>query len=91
VLRRRDLGQASGSEVVHTVLAGETLTAIVGAYGSTLEAVAERNAFNPLALQVGEQLLIPVNLVTDAEGPAPIASSEGAASLAVTPSTSPQH
>jgi hypothetical protein len=91
VLRRRDLGQASGSEVVHTVLAGETLTAIVGAYGSTLEAVAERNAFNPLALQVGEQLLIPVNLVTGTEGPAPIASSEGAASLAVTPSTSPQH
>ena len=91
VLRRRDLGQVSGSEVVHTVLAGETLPAIVGAYGSTLEAVAERNEFNPLALQVGEQLLIPVNLVTGAEGPAPTASSEGTASLAMTQSTSPDH
>ena len=92
VLRRRDLGQASGTEVMHTVLAGETLPGIVGAYGSTLEAVAERNKFNPLALHVGEQLLIPVNLLlAGVEDSAPSASSEGVASLALTHSTSPHH
>jgi len=63
VLRRRDLDLASGTEVAHTVLPGEILPRIAGAHGSTLTALAERNAFNnPLELQVGEQLVIPVNL-----------------------------
>ena len=83
VLRSRDLGQPSGTEVVHTVLPGETLPRIAGAYGSTLAALAERNEFNnPLALQVGEQVLIPVNLpLAGPEDPASSASIEGVASL----------
>jgi LysM repeat protein len=68
---------------VHTVLPGETLPRIAGAYGSTLAALAERNEFNnPLALQVGEQVLIPVNLpLAGPEDPASSASIEGVASL----------
>jgi hypothetical protein len=93
VLRRRDLGQPSGTEVVHTVLPGETLPRIAGAYGSTLAALAERNEFNnPLALQVGEQLLISVNLpLAGPEDPAPSASINDAASLAPTQLTRPSH
>jgi hypothetical protein len=93
VLRRQDLGQPTGTQVVHTVLAGETLPRIAGAHGSTLAAVAEVNAINsPLALPVGEQLLIPVNLpLTGPEDPAPSASIEGVTSLALTQSTRTSH
>jgi hypothetical protein len=55
--------------------------------------VAEVNAINsPLALPVGEQLLIPVNLpLTGPEDPAPSASIEGVTSLALTQSTRTSH
>ena len=86
VLRRRDLDLASGTEVAHTVLPGETLPRIAGAYGSTLAAVAEVNEVDsPLALQVGEQLLIPVNLpLAGPVDPTSSAFIEGVASLAPT-------
>jgi hypothetical protein len=63
VLRRRELDQAPGTELLHQVLPGETLPAIAGAYGSTLAAVAELNEVDdPLSLQVGAELVVPINL-----------------------------
>jgi hypothetical protein len=53
VLRRRDLGQPTGTQVVHTVLAGETLPRIAGAYGSTL-AAGRSEMVQPAGAAVGD-------------------------------------
>lgn len=61
VLRRRDLDQTSGSELLHTVAPGETLPLIASLYGTPWTALAEFNQIaDPLALQVGLRLLVPV-------------------------------
>jgi hypothetical protein len=87
VLRRRNLAHSPGTEVLHTVLPGETLPQIAGAYGSTLAAVTQLNpGIDPLVLQVGEPLRIPVNLpLPQPEFSAPTASLVGAGSLAALP------
>lgn len=49
-------------DVIHTVVAGETLGRIAQAYGISIEAIAQaNNIVNINALEVGQQLLIPLS------------------------------
>lgn len=54
-----------GTKVTYTVQAGDSLGAIAAKFNSTIDAIiAENNIENPNALFVGQQLIIPVNMVT---------------------------
>lgn len=54
-----------GTKVPYTVQAGDTLGGIAAKFNSTEEAIiAENDLEDPNALYVGQQLIIPVNLVT---------------------------
>lgn len=54
-----------GTLIPYTVQAGDSLAAIAARFNSTIEGIiAQNNITNPNALFVGQQLQIPVNLVT---------------------------
>jgi len=56
---------ARGTELTYTIQAGDTLAGIAALYNSTVEVIIEKNALeDPNAIFVGQQLIIPVNLVT---------------------------
>ncbi|MEM8858778.1 MAG: LysM peptidoglycan-binding domain-containing protein [Chloroflexota bacterium] len=63
-----DEGQAdveSNSQGLHTVVAGDTLSAIADQYGVSIDALRQaNNRFNDLIF-VGEQLIIPAGTTTD--------------------------
>jgi len=55
----------SGSNVPYTVETGDTLAGIASKFNSTADAIATANNLaDPNSIQVGQQLTIPVNLVT---------------------------
>jgi len=55
----------SGSKVPYTVETGDTLAGIASKFNSTTDAIATANNLtDPNSIQVGQQLQIPVNLVT---------------------------
>jgi LysM repeat protein len=54
-----------GTKINYTVQAGDSLGGIAAKFNSTIDAIiAENNIENPNALFVGQQLIIPVNMVT---------------------------
>jgi LysM repeat protein len=54
-----------GTKVNYTIQAGDTLAGIASKFNSTEEAIIKENNINdPNAIQVGQLLVIPVNLVT---------------------------
>jgi hypothetical protein len=54
-----------GTEIIYTVQAGDTLAGIAALFNSTIEAIIEKNELDdPNAIFVGQQLIIPANLVT---------------------------
>ena len=56
---------ASGTEVTYTIQAGDTLAGIATLFNSTVEEIIEANELeDPNAIFVGQQLIIPANLVT---------------------------
>jgi LysM repeat protein len=77
----------SGSKVPYTVETGDTLAGIASKFNSTADAIATANNItDPNAIQVGQQLTIPVNLVT----PTPTrVTSTPRPPTAVTPSITP--
>ena len=55
----------SGTKVNYTIEPGDTLAAIASKFNSTTDAIVTANKLaDPNAIQVGQQLTIPVNLVT---------------------------
>jgi D-gamma-glutamyl-meso-diaminopimelic acid endopeptidase CwlS len=58
-------GLPRGTLLTYTVQAGDTLGGIAAKFNSTEEAIIKENKLtDPNALYVGQQLIIPVNLVT---------------------------
>jgi len=58
--------QPTPTPLVHIVSAGETLSTIAEAYGTTTEALTEANAItNPSLISVGQELVIPAPTPTD--------------------------
>jgi LysM repeat protein len=56
---------ARGTELTYAIQAGDTLAGIASLYNSTVDAIIEKNTLeDPNAIFVGQQLIIPVNLVT---------------------------
>ena len=56
---------ARGTEVTYTIQSGDTLAGIARLFNSTVEdIIAKNNLEDPNAIFVGQQLIIPVNLVT---------------------------
>ena len=56
---------ASGTEVTYTIQAGDTLAGIASLFNSTVDEIIEANGIeDPNAIFVGQQLIIPANLVT---------------------------
>lgn len=54
-----------GTKITYTVQAGDSLGAIAAKFNSTIDdIIKENNITNPNALFVGQQLIIPVNMVT---------------------------
>jgi LysM repeat protein len=54
-----------GTKLTYTVQAGDTLGGIAAKFNSTIEAIIKENKItDPNALFVGQQLVIPANLVT---------------------------
>jgi LysM repeat protein len=54
-----------GTKLTYTVQAGDTLGGIAAKFNSTIDAIiAENKLDNPNALFVGQQLIIPANIVT---------------------------
>lgn len=59
-------GEASDTEVVHTVQPYETLNYIALFYDVTVQAIAERNDIaNPNLIYFGDQLIIPLEMAPD--------------------------
>ena len=74
----------AGSPQVHVVQQGETLFSIARRYGTTVDALRQRNALRGDALAVGQQLTV------DGEGrPAPVAAPQRTGPYDVTRSTLP--
>ena len=56
---------APGTEITYTIQAGDTLAGIAALFNSTIDAIIETNVLDdPNAIFVGQQLIIPANLVT---------------------------
>lgn len=56
---------ASGTIIEYTIQAGDTLAGIASLFNSTVDAIIEENDLDdPNAIFVGQQLLVPVNIVT---------------------------
>jgi len=56
---------ASGTEITYTIQAGDTLAGIAALFNSTVDEIIEANEIeDPNAIFVGQQLVIPANLVT---------------------------
>jgi LysM repeat protein len=56
---------SSGTIVEYTIQSGDTLAYIASLFNSTVDAIIEENELDdPNAIFVGQQLLVPVNLVT---------------------------
>lgn len=54
-----------GTKLQYTILAGDSLAGIAALFNSTIDAIiAENNITDPNAIQVGQLLIIPANLVT---------------------------
>jgi LysM repeat protein len=54
-----------GTKLDYTIQSGDTLAGIAALFNSTEEAIiAENNITDPNAIQVGQQIVVPVNLVT---------------------------
>ena len=59
------LNLASGTKLEYIVQSGDSLAGIASEYNSTVDAIiTENNITDPNAIQVGQLLIIPVNLVT---------------------------
>jgi LysM repeat protein len=56
---------ASGTELIYTIQAGDTLAGIAATFNSTVDEIIEANDLeDPNAIFVGQQLNIPTNVVT---------------------------
>lgn len=56
---------ARGTKIPYTVKAGDSLAGIAALFNSTIDAIIkENNITNPNAIQVGQQLIVPANIVT---------------------------
>ena len=67
--------QSDDSDIVHVVVAGESLSSISLAYGLTVENIATNNGLDPEAfLQVGQRLRIIYSKVPESAEPDPTAS-----------------
>ncbi len=56
---------SSGTIIEYTIQAGDTLAGIASLFNSTVDAIIEENELDdPNAIFVGQQLLVPVNIVT---------------------------
>lgn len=56
---------ASGTKLEYVVQSGDTLAGIASSFNTTAEAIAtENNITDPNSIQVGQLLIIPINLVT---------------------------
>ena len=67
--------QSDDSDIVHVVVAGESLSSISLAYGLTIENIATNNGLDPEAfLQVGQRLRIIYSKVPESAEPDPTAS-----------------
>lgn len=54
-----------GSKIQHVIVYGETLQSIASLYNSTVEAIIKENELtDPNKIQVGQTLIVPVNIVT---------------------------
>lgn len=79
---------ASGTEVTYTIQAGDTLAGIASLFNSTVDEIIDANGIeDPNAIFVGQQLVIPANLVTATATFPP--TSTPLTPLAETPSATP--
>ena len=79
----------SGTKVTYYVQSGDTLQVIAAKFNSTVEAIQkENNITDPNAIQVGQKLIIPLNLVT-ATATRPPTSTAGPTSSVPFPSITP--
>jgi LysM repeat protein len=79
---------ATGTEVTYTIQAGDTLAGIASLFNSTVDEIIEANNIeDPNAIFVGQQLVIPANLVTATATFPP--TSTPLTPLAETPSATP--
>jgi LysM repeat protein len=80
----------SGTKVPYYVQAGDTLQVIASKFNSTIEAIiAENKIVDANAIQVGQKLIIPINLVT-ATATRPPTSTSGPTSSVAFPSVTPK-
>jgi LysM repeat protein len=78
----------SGSKVPYTVETGDTLAGIASKFNSSADAIATANNItDPNSIQVGQQLQIPVNLVTPT--PTRVTSTPRTPSATTPPSVTP--
>lgn len=67
-----------GQEIIYLVLPGDSLQSIAAEFDTTEEAIAERNEIDdPNSIEVGQQLIVPVLLVTPAPTATATATPEG--------------
>jgi LysM repeat protein len=81
-----------GTEIAYNVQAGDTLAGIAAKFNSTTDDIIKRNKIeDPNAIQVGQLLIIPVNMVTPTatRPPTSTPSTPGAGVLSPTPSLTP--
>ena len=80
----------SGSKVPYTVQTGDTLAGIASKFNSSADAIATANNLtDPNSIQVGQQLTIPVNLVTPTS--TRVTSTPRTPAAATTPAVTPTH